>query len=52
MGPKEPGLLVDTYHKLVASSVGELQCNEYSKALQKIKKIPQQHLLVTYQQSE
>ena len=27
MGSAEPGLLVDTYHKLVASSVGELQCN-------------------------
>ena len=27
MGSAEPELLVDTYHKLVASSVGELQCN-------------------------
>ena len=27
MGSAETGLLVDTYHKLVASSIGELQCN-------------------------
>ena len=38
MGSAEPELLVDIYHKLVASSIGELQCNTVRHFRRKKKK--------------